>query len=268
MAKFYVLPLAVVIDNTNNVIRFGENSGASVASATLSFGTYHVYGDGTEAGDLLTEIRTQLDASSPLGQTYTVALTSVLVEPASFCAYVTIIASAGDFVLLTTDGAHTFPSDVIGHSLTADSAFASGLLSTKSTSRTWVSNQPPTMIDVGSVSGMVAQDRTPQGQMHTFVTADPVERRTLGFSHVHESRAITNTLDPWRTFNYFWRHMRKGDPLRIYERETVATSIAGLSSADLVGTYVMTSPLETLTIDRDSRVPTYAWEIELVEYIA
>ena len=166
----------------------------------------------------------------------------------------------------------TFDLNLIGHAnATLGPALSGDIVSTLSPSASWLSDQPPVFADPMSFGGTVVQHKGPQGHRHTFIVGDVIEERTLGFGLNASERSLVSysSSDPNRTFQNFYSRLRAGTEFRLYKEDSpLGTSVDTLSSADLIGTYKMTSPLDKWSVERDSPVPTFEWEIEIAEHVA
>ena len=270
---YYCLAAAIVIETgVNDGIRFTDSFGT--VDATLAAGTHFLYGGGTEANDFGKIVGDALTAASAGsgGDTLTCAYTGKVT--AGGVTGAAVITSDDAFTILGTHANTTLDLGLLGLVDGADHVAGGGatVTSTLSPSRTWCSDQPPTLVDGDRVEAEVVQHVGPQGQRHTFAKSDPIEYRRLRFEYTHKDRVWEDdsSADLARTFHAWWKNARKGQPVRLYKENETSGDLGVMAAADLVGagTYVLSEPLGAWKPQRDTAVPTWAWELELAEYFA
>jgi hypothetical protein len=268
--SYYVLCAPHTLTASNNDIVVSEDGGADT-TISLGVGDFYCYGDGSETNDLCKAIADALNNEGTFSNTYT-ATYAADIDGSGRTGAVTITTNGTS---LNIKGAHansTFDWYTVGHANATSGPFTSysGVLSP---SITWLSDQPPELVDGDRVEGRAVQHRAPSGgSRHTFVVEDPVEHRRLRYNFTHKERAWSRDSNggitvPYSAFQYHWEtHYRKGKTLRLYSEDiSSGTTLDTLSSADLIGTFVMSDPLDAWRPTRDTPVPTWAWELELAE---
>lgn len=259
---------AFVINSDNNVLRVTEGT-AGAFDVTLTSGTYYLAEpDGAGADQFCEMLRGVLDARSTAvgdGNQYTVTFTG---NVGSVTGVLTI---ESDGTSIQINGGHantTFDTAWVGFPA-ADSAAATSINSTLSPIMTWCSNQPAELIYPSHLDGGSVQHRTQEGQRHTFRTADAVTHRRLAFSFIEPERTWAPSADSGKGFDTFWRQISSGRPIKLYkEGLSAGTSITQTGAADLVGTYVLASPLDRWEPTADTRLPTFAWDLDLATYVS
>lgn len=271
--NYYVLARELVLTSANNQFIVSEDGGADV-TITLTAGSYYLYGDGTESGDLCEEIAAQLNAHASLSNTYTCSYTASIDNSAFALTGSVTITTNGTSINVkgsTYSGTATFDMYWIGFSRNTNSGLTS-VSGVVSPSITWCPDQPPTLIDGDRVEGQSIQHRGPSGRRHTFVVDDPVEYRALRFDFTTAERAKNSTSwSPYTSsFQLFWEDIRQGMPIKLFSTTVSSgTDLTTLTTAShLVDDYVLSSPLEEFRPTRDTPVPTWAWDIELAEYFS
>lgn len=268
MTTYYVLASEIEITSANNVIKFKEDAGTT-RTATIATGTYYLYGPGSEAGDLCKAIADAMTTAPDADADYVVEYRGVITA-GSVTGQVTIRDVGDGFDIQIIASGTTFPLVLIGFPV-ADSIAETVIASTLSPSHTWCSDQPPELVDPDGFEVEVAQHVAGGGQRHTFTSSSVREMRRLAFSFVTKDRAYAAnaTADPARAFESFWKIVNDGRRIRLYGDTQSGGTVAALSSADLLGTYVFDE--ESCRRWRAERpsigVPLYDWSLGLAVYV-
>lgn len=271
--QYYVLCAPVVLDANNNDIVVSEDGGIDT-TISLGTGTFYLYGDGTEADDLCTVIQDALNNEPSFSNNYDVRFFGNI-DSTARSGVVYVSTDGVSLTIKAADPSNTFNWNQIGYSNVSTIGPFSFAENTLTPSLTWLADGPPELVDGDRVEGKAAQHRAPTGgARHTFVVEDPVLYRRLRFNFTGQLRCWSDddTLNGGLGFNawqYHWEmHYRAGKTLRLYA-DTISsgTFLNTLTSADLVGggSYVLSEPLGAWQPERDTGVPTWAWEIELAE---
>lgn len=272
MPNYYVLCAPTTLDSTNNDIVVSEDAGGDT-TISLGTGDFYTYGDGSETNDLCKAIADALNNEGTFSNTYTCTYAADI-DGTGRTGAVTITTNGTSLNIKGADGNSTFDWYLVGHANATSGPFTtySGVVSP---SITWLSDQPPELIDGDRVEGKAVQHRTPGGQRHTFVVDDPVEFRRLRFNFTHKERAWSRDANsgaslPYEAFQYQWEtHYRAGKAIRLYSQSIASgTTIDTLSSTELIDTFVLSSPLDAWRPTRDTAIPTWGWEIELAEHFS
>lgn len=272
MATTYYLSAAIVIEaGVNDVIIFREDDDGTDRTATISAGTYYLYGDGvTDSVDILKAIITAMNAGTGVAATYSMDPATPYLSQSNSTKYTWgIVTDSTSVEIRGADASTTFPLTYIGMTA-ANTGFAASFGQDTVPTHNWIADQPSVILDPGSSSSKVNRYRTPSGKKHTFVVSDPVERRILEWKYVAAARMWEEDSSgvPERTLENFWQIVRTGLQFRI-DAIDLASNLYG-SDSTLVGYFVLgEDECSTFTIDRnDQRSPFYdvRWEVE--EYVA
>lgn len=276
MATYQVFAGEIVINSTNKTIDFEENSGASSWTATLTEGSYCLYGDATETGlisagdsngDILAEIKTQMEAVG--ANTYTPAWSGDITD-GNTTGSVNITSTATNFQILNTG---TFDLSILGIPSTGMPSATTDYTSTLSPSYTWLSNQPCEIgIDkAGPFSRDVTQVIAPDGTIFSFSMSSTHKMRQYILSNVTGDRVLTDlsSSDTARAFENFWGLVNTGRQVRVYQASDSSGTIASLSSANLEDSYVMAEgSLRSFAPQRVAPgLSLFSWPINLREYV-
>lgn len=271
---FHVLAAEIVVTSANNVIRVEEDTAGtpSAFDVELTAGSYWLYGDGTEANDFCKHLADRLTAESAAhgdSNTYTVAYVADVGSTAlQNTGAVTVTSSGTTINFLGGHANQTFDNQIFGFA-NATSGPGTSLESALSPTYTWCSNGPAVLIYPSSVSGSVMQHRTQEGQRHTFRNSDTVNMRRLAFSYVEPTRVWLTAGYIGLSFEAFWDVLLDGKRVQVYKEQiATGTDLDTLGAADLIGTFVLSAPLDTWEPLADSQIPTFGWEIELATYVS
>lgn len=272
VVQYPVLCAAVVIDATNNAIRFVDSVGAF--TATLSPGTYFLTGNGG-ADDLLQAVADAFTTGSPAGDvmdgnSYVPDITTIA---ASLNGAVILGTDNSPFSVLWTDPLTTFPFDSLGH-LAADLTGGNDYANFTTPSAVWVANQISTGIYDNDVEQDVAEHVTSQGQAHVFAQGDAriLRRHRFDFIHVSKTRGLAQ-LTPGsapQLFADFWaQYLRSGRRFYLFgvsvDTGTLLQSVPA-SDPELLYTLTGTS-LERFAPNRMTRNNSWGWELELRKFV-
>lgn len=270
--EFYVLAGEVIIDSTNKVIRIEEDNGAQAFDVTLTEGSYWLFGDGSEATDLMKMMQDAFgsaSSSSGAGNEYFFDYVAD-VEPGGVTGTVTLAQSGGtNFQIFGAHANTTFDLTLIGFPQST-SSLSDTLTSPLSPKATWCGTSAQKRI----VPGPFEEERfvrvSPGGQVHTFLASDVRKRRRIEFEFESEDRTYEafSASDTARTYESFHGFVRDGRRIRLYEEDVASGYELGvLDSADLVDTYVLESDFPPMDRDEDPAA-LYGWSIDLRKYVA
>lgn len=273
MPNYYVLAAPHTLTASNNDIVVSEDGGADT-TISLGVGDFYAYGNGSETNDLCKAIADALNNEGTFGNTYT-ATYAGSIDAGARTGAVTITTDGTSLNIKGADGNSTFDWYTVGFANATSGPFTSysGVVTP---SITWASDQPPELVDGDRDEGGAVQHRSPESDVrHTFLVDSPSEYRKLRFNYTDKRRvwmrddSISGSSLGFNTFQYHWRnHYLPGKKIRLYSESVSSTTIGTLSSADLLGTYVLSRPLGAWSPVRDTAIPTWSWEIELAEVSA
>lgn len=228
-----------ILTGVNDEIDFIE--GGTPATATLTKGTYYLYGDGSVSDDLSKAIVDAMDAASPGALTYLVNVTFNVFESVkpSSTLITTTIGAASIQVL----GTGTFDLEIIGHLNGTPTTTATAIISTRSCSRSWVSNQPSARgLDAGPFERNVMEHVTPDGTSYHFAAGDNFDFRAVEFQYTQDQRTFSQYLSANYSFEEFWKIANDGRKLKLFQQvaSTLTGAIPFLGSSSLVGVYTFT----------------------------
>lgn len=232
--SFWLLSKRVVIDSSNNIIKFKE--GTTLRTATVAAGSYYLDGR-AEADSLLTAVVAAMNAAA------TATITSSYRGQIAQGGVTGIVTLAGAALQLIESGS-TFDFTQLGFAQ-ADSVSSSPLVSNLSPTVTWCGDQPAVEPDPSSVASYVYESRTPSGKVEANEYGDDQRLRQLFFEYIEGSRVWQelSTSDPGRTFEA-WRALAKlCVPFKLY---LVGESLDVLdvpTAAELLGVYTFTGDI-------------------------
>jgi len=234
-----VLLDVVTIDASNGGVRVRE--GATTATATIAPGTYSLRGDGV-ADDLWKAFITALQAATASANTYSggVVFDS---DPASPTAEVTFSRATGSdsFQILWADALTTADPAWWGFTDANTALDAADKVSTLSPSSCWVSpcaperTQPKRSADayvIPTNGGRISAGKVGGPWVQWRFDLSFIDGKRFDEAHV--------PADPDRALSRFWARAIQGAPFEYHlsdESSAAATTLGGLSSSTLVGTW-------------------------------
>ncbi len=233
-------PIAAEVTITtgvNDVIDFQENGTPPTLQGTVAPGTYYLYGTNTTTADssnLSEAIEAAMAAASAL--TYDVGV-EFDVTAGTFPAITRIANTA--VVAVEILGSSTFPIDVLGHPVGVDTGSSVLLSSTVNCSKTWISNQPGSIVDRGPFDRGTIEHVTPQGQAYYFTANSTRDFRRMSMEYVEGER--TFEAGNKKAFESLWRQLNAGLKFRYFEITPIGANFKNVDLSDLVGTYTLTS---------------------------
>lgn len=260
-------PFASIVEistGVNDEIDFTE--GGVPATAAITKGFYYLYGNGAVSDDLNKAIADAMTLISPGALTYSSSVAFNVfesVKPSS--TFITTAAGITNIQILSTG---TFDLEIIGHPAGSPTATGTGITSTISCSRSWVSNQPSSVgFDAGPFERNTFEHATPDGTTYHFSAGDNFEFRGVGHQYVQDQRTFASYLNENYSFEEFWKIANDGRKIRVFQQvaSTVSGAIPFLGSSALVGEYTLTG--DSLTRFNPQRVQpglaAFGWSISL-----
>lgn len=239
---FDVLARAIVIDETNNVLRVEDVTAGGVYSVTIPPGTYYLAATGGTDITVAVALAMQ-DASLAFGLSLDWQIYGVHWRPKlndTFRLLIDHDGAASAFLRLS-DPLSTFPVDIFGLGSTDVEITTSGLTQTANSTATWVAPVPVYHLDDGQPQVDVQEMETPSGRSFRVKHSDVKRFRPLGFRYLPRARTFAETGGE-AALETHWARLLLGD-FNLY-RSTLNSSdpdiLNALNSDRLVGTYRLT----------------------------
>lgn len=273
-AAYPVLLGLIVVDSTNNAVKFTENG--VTQTLIIASGSYFLRGDGT-ADDFCAAFKAALDSHTGGTNVYAVAL-SPSIAPGSACATVTIsIASGGPnaFKLFThdSDPVTTFDTLLIGFTGNTGNSTAAKV-SNLSPTALWVSNAVYKSLEPVPTYKRT-RARAQSGKVRAVNRAGEFRDRLWVQEHVHESRTKQEAIvaDTGRALNVFV--LRQADGKRFEWHDGAISAGTTLGALDTVttriGTFIFDNDFypdgQQFAVRADG-VPLYSFSGHLLPYVA
>lgn len=213
-----VLCNEIIVDSTNDTVNFKE-SGTS-RTATLTHGTFFLYGNGSETGDA-----SDGTSNGDFGANLTAAMTAAALVANYTCEtyfWTDSTHIATQFQVLTNTGTiqivtgGTFDLTLLGFS--TNTAIASVINSDISASASWVCDQPYVSILNLTRDHSYSQRFSSGGKPYSYALKDQSLDLELLFNNVSKRRAIysNTTSNETDSFEMFYNTLRKGGYARAY----------------------------------------------------
>lgn len=276
--SWYVLAAAITIDDTNDELHFKEDGGSTLVAA-LTHGTFALYADGSEtgnidtspdSGDFAANVEAALIAAG--AKTYSVAYRGS-VDDSGVTGTVTITANSGTVQIMATS---TLPLTILGFPQ-ANTSASLVLTSSRSPSHTWVADQPPQRVDRGIRRAVRHQHVSANNSRSTFTASDDDKLRELAWDHVAGRRALEDKAaafsDEAASFERFWADvLASGTRFRVYSVGLSSGTTLELINYDdnYLGTYVLDG--ESIGEFAPARtrmgLDIFGWSVLAAEYVA
>lgn len=258
--KYLVFTSEITIDSSNDTIDFKR--GTTPTTATLSHGTFYLYGDGSEDGDFVKNVVDALEAVSGsvtysaaayIWPTYDRNLSEFSIQP-----------SVGQMQFFMTG---SFDMNLLGFS--EDSALAFSVTSDSSCPTIWMSDQPYVKIRDIQSNQNFNMHMTKGGIPYFYKKA--VERKTVSIPIRHTQKRRTmyfdDKLNQLDSFENFYTYLCAGNYVKvliedtpngvIFEASTGNLLIGGVLDIDSMSTF---APTETGVASG-----LFNWDIPIIE---